>query len=74
MNRSFLKIKHIQETNTKLDKRVITEGFVQEYTKDQAIASFKEAQNGQGTVSYDPQLNKIVFLVGPRKFYIKELE
>ncbi len=59
---------------SRLVKRVITEGFVQEYTKDQAIASFKEAQNGQGTVSFDSQLNKIVFQVGPRKFYIKELE
>ncbi|MEY3421290.1 MAG: hypothetical protein RIR48_1582 [Bacteroidota bacterium] len=74
MNRNYNKIKHIQETNKKLEKRVISEGFVQEYTKDQAIASFKEVQNGQGTVSFDPQLNQIVFQVGPRKFFIKELQ
>ena len=73
MNRSFSKIRHIKEANTRLEKRVINEGFVQEYTKDQAISSFKEVQNGQGTVSYDPQINKIVFRVGSRKFYIKEL-
>jgi hypothetical protein len=73
MNKSFSKIKHIQETNSRIEKRIIKEGFVQEYTKEQAIASFKEAQNGQGTVSFDPELNHIVFQVGPRKFFVTGL-
>jgi ABC-type uncharacterized transport system involved in gliding motility auxiliary subunit len=64
MNKSFSKIKHIQETNSRIEKRIIKEGFVQE---------FKEAQNGQGTVSFDPELNHIVFQVGPRKFFVTGL-
>lgn len=58
----------------KEDKKVIKEGFVSEYTKDEAIAIFRDENKGaKGVAYFSPDINQIVFEIGARKFSIEEL-
>jgi len=58
----------------KENRGLIKEGFVSELTKDQALYVFKDENNGaKGVAYFSPDINNIVFEIGSRKFFIKEL-
>ena len=58
----------------KENRGLIKEGFVQELNKDQAVYVFRdENKGGRGVAYFSPDVNNIVFEIGNRKFFIKEL-
>ena len=69
MNRSFSKIRHIQEANSKLEKRIINEGLVPLISIGDAITRL---EGQRGTVVLDENRD-FLFTVNGSSFRIKEV-